>query len=213
MKLLGLALFLGVLLGSQIGFGSWEPKEGALALEDVKLLTDLKGKVEGRPVQLMAVAAGIRVKKVVFVKAKVYVAELLASSPEKFQKDETTALNSVLGIDSVAMRLTFLRDVDAKSFRSAFADGWKENKFPESDPWSKNFLEKIAVLGELKKGDQLLVLATKSKEGDLIVVDNFKEKQLLFPAQSEDRRRIFALWLGQPADSGLEDLKEKFLGK
>jgi hypothetical protein len=215
-KYMNLLVFVWVIawmVESQAAFGGWEPKLGNERLEEVPLLTELKGKVEDRAVQLKAVTAGIRVKKVVFVKAKVYVAELLASTPEKFQKDEASALTSLQEMDSVAMKLTFLRDVEAKSFRGAFLDGWKENKISENDPWAKNFLEKILVLGEQKKGAQLLILASKSKGGDLILVDNFNDKQLLFPAQPDDRRKVFSLWFGQPADSGLQDLKAKLLGK
>ncbi len=211
LKILVLVFCWGLAVPSLVEAKTWDFSENGKVLEEVKLLGSFKGSVEGSNLNLTAVGSALRVKKVLFVKAKVYVGELFFSEPEKFKRSKEEALGSIQNSESVALRLSFLRDVDAKSFRNAFIDGWKENGISEKDPWVTNFLQKISLLGELKKGTQLLLVAAKTKKGEVIFVDNQQGYTLLLPSKSADRATLFSLWLGKASDSGIADFQKELI--
>jgi hypothetical protein len=211
LKILALVFGWEMALAGLAEANPWESSESGKVIEGVKLSGSLKGTIEGSSLNLKTVGSALRVKKVLFVKAKVYVGELFFSEPEKFKRSKEEALSSIHSAESAAVRLTFLRDVDAKSFRNAFMDGWKENGISEKDPWVINFLQKISLLGELKKGTQLLLVAAKTKNGEVILVDNQQGFSLLLPSKPTDRTTLFSLWLGKASDSGIEDFQKELI--
>ncbi|HVP66395.1 MAG TPA: chalcone isomerase family protein [Anaeromyxobacteraceae bacterium] len=149
--------------------------------------------------------AGLRVKTVVFVKAKVYVAALYL--PRKM-----TDATAIVALDEPkAVRMVFLRNVDRSSVLGAFRDGFEANspaQAPELLPKLK--LLEPALPDEIKEG-QVLVVAYAPGRGSTVGIEGGKPAVV---AGKEFADALFRNWLGpKPADGGLEDLREALLGQ
>ncbi len=208
-----LGLFLGWgFFGALDGVASaWNGQASGQELEGVKLSANLEQTVGGEKLIFTSVGKGLRVKKVIFVKAKVYVAELFFTNPEKFVRSAAEVLSSLEASKGVAVKITFLRDVDGGAFVSAFRDGWKANQLSDQDPFLKTFLEKVKELGEQKKGSELVVATIQSGKTERVFLNSSSGSNFEMEAKAEDRKKLFCLWLGKTSDSGLEDLQKELL--
>lgn len=217
MKLLNVFLFVGLCMAWSFFCAldgvaaAWEGQASGQELEGVKLSASLTRVVDGETLTFTSVGKGLRVKKVVFVKAKVYVAELFFTNPEKFVKSSAEALSSLEASKGVAVKITFLRDVDSGAFVSAFRDGWKANQLSEQDPFLKIFLEKVKELGDQKKSSDLVVAAILAGKNEKVFLNSSSGPNFEMDAKPEDRKKLFSLWLGKTSDSGLEDLQKELL--
>src|SRR5690606_8387548 len=120
-----------------------ETQPGDKTLEGVKLAKSAK--FQGKTLELAG--AGFRFKKVVFVKVRVYVGELFLDKPADFVRTTEGALASFDKSSALAMRMTFLRDVDAKDVQGAFEDALKANGVSVEDSAVKKFLEAVKAGG------------------------------------------------------------------
>ncbi|PMZ55260.1 hypothetical protein, partial [Pseudomonas sp. FW300-N1A5] len=85
------------------------------------------------------------------------VAELLASDPIKFVHSAAGALSSLKEEKNIAMRLSFLRDVDESKIRSSFREGLVANKVDLSDVAIHALLEGIFATGPIREGDTVMI--------------------------------------------------------
>lgn len=180
-------------------------------IEKVSLAPAANATVEGETINLKAISAGMRMKKVLFVEFKVYVAELFASSPESFKKNESQALASLKGQKAVAIKLHFVRAVEAKDVQKSFADALKINKIDVNDGAVKQFLD-ATKNGKAEEGKALTVLGATLKDGSEVIfyeTTGGEISEIKGPAGFIEK--IFSIWLGRPADVGLAELKKQLL--
>jgi len=186
---------------------------GAREVEGVKIAEAAKASVGDRTHSLKLVGAGLRFKKVAFIKAKVYVGELFADAPEKVSKSAGEVLGSLDGQKAVAVRMTFLRDVDGEKVSGGFKDGLEENKVSLSDPAVRMFLEAVKLGGEAKEKTSLTVLGEKLAGGkEAVTYEGSSGKVVTVTGEPGLVRNVFSIWLGKMSDSGLENLKSEILG-
>jgi hypothetical protein len=186
---------------------------GTRELEGVKLTEKATAKVADRAYELKAVGAGLRFKKVVLVKARVYVGELLLDAPEKFQRGADKALDSLAQEKAVAIRMTFLRDVDGATVQKSFREGLEANAAPLSDAAIQGFLEAVKTGGQAKEGKAIVVLGEKLAGGkEAISYENVDGKVTTLIGGPGLVKAVFSIWLGKVDDSGLENLRKGLLG-
>ncbi|RZA06514.1 MAG: hypothetical protein EOP11_10165 [Proteobacteria bacterium] len=180
-------------------------------LEGVK--TPAKGRVEiqGRASNVSSVGLGLRYKKVVFVKAKVYVGQLFLSEPSTFKKTKAEALGSLAQSKVAVMQMHFLRNVDAPTVQEAFRDSFKENKIALEQEAIQKFLTAVKAGGPAVEGKALTVIGEKIGARELVTYEGTDGKPVTIEGGEGFRKEIFALWLGEPTDSGVENLQEGLL--
>jgi len=192
----------------------FKSEPGEIKLEGVALAKALTIDFDGKKESLKRVAAGIRKKQFTFIWPKVYVGQVFVDDAADFKKNTIAlAYQSVEKALVAAVSMTFLRDVDNEKLLAGFKDSLETNRFMEAkDPVTKSLLEMVKASGDIKEG-QTLWIALK-KNGDmnqtLIFVngEGFLQKSLVGIGAS---KRIFSMWFGIPADSGIKDLQEQLL--
>lgn len=182
-------------------------------IEGVPTAKEAKVIVDGRASSLKVVGAGLRYKKVAFIKAKVYVGELFADAPEKIQRSADGAVGSLAATRVLAMRMTFLRDVDGEKVSHGFRDALEENKVKLDGAAIKAFLDAVKAGGEAKEKKTLVVVGEKAggKE-ETVSYENADGKVVTVHGEAGFVRDVFSMWLGRIDDSGLENLKKEILG-
>lgn len=186
-----------------------ETTVGDKALEGVKLAKSAK--FHGKALE--PVGAGLRFKKVAFIKAKVYVGELFLDKPADFVRTTDGALASLDKSSASAMQLTFLRDVDAEDVQGAFEDALKENGVNVEDAAMKKFLGAVKAAGGAKDGKTLVVAAERKGGKEFVTYEDSAGKAETIEGGPGFIRQVFSLWLGKATDSGVENLQQGLLGK
>lgn len=156
--------------------------------------------------RLQLVGAGLRAKKVAFIKVRAYVAELFAADPAAWKRDENEAAVS-LAQQSWALRLHFLRDVDAAKVSGSFKEALEANKVDLTAPGIKEFLKAVEAGGDAKEGQVLSFLFDKDK----LTYEAPNGTLSTIIAPKGFATQILSIWLGTPADSGLTELKKSLL--
>lgn len=186
---------------------------GNAEIEKVKLSSSASGNVEGKNLKLSSVGAGLRYKKVAFVKAKVYVGELFVDDPAKLIRSSEGAVASIDQLKAIAIRMIMMREVDAKKMSAAFEEGLKENGISLDKQEIRAFLSAVQAGSEAKEGKAAMVLGLKLDGGDeAIVYEDCEGKTSTLRGESGFIRSIFSIWLGKMNDSGLENLRKGLLG-
>ncbi|MFN8846228.1 MAG: hypothetical protein ACK5V3_11055 [Bdellovibrionales bacterium] len=193
---------LTILTVSTVGFSfektlSSQKWEKHTLSEKVKL-TSLGG------LELKSVAHGLRSKKVAFLNFDVYVAELLLPTSTAWDRKPQTWENS----SQSGVIMTFLRDVPAQNISEAFEAALKKNSVETNTPLYQDFLKKVTAIGDLKKGEVLLVARNLSSQEDVLVVEvegRFQEK---ISNSQPWTQNILKIWSGKPADPGIEAMQK-----
>lgn len=182
---------------------------GTAEVEGVKIASAAKAS----GVSLALVGAGLRYKKVAFIKAKVYVGEFFADAPEKIVKTADGALASLSAQKMVAIRMTFVRDVDGEKVSNGFREALEENKVKLDGPAVKQFLDAVGSGGAAKNKAALTVVGEKRPGGkEAVSYESATGKLVTVEGEPGFVHDIFSIWLGKIDDSGLENLKEEILG-
>ena len=114
-----------------ISFAALLNPSGAIhKLENVKLPTKVSLTVGTRSSDLISIGEGLRYKKIVFIKTKVYVGQLLSSDESLVIKEKGQILDSLSKQKAVAMQMTFLRDVDVKAIGGHLENLSKKMVYP-----------------------------------------------------------------------------------
>jgi hypothetical protein len=178
-------------------------------IEGVSLSQSMEFPAKAGAVKLNRISAGLRYKKVVFIKAKVYVAQLFGNDPSKFKRSESEALLSLKDQSNLAIQLTFLRSVDAEKIQNAYKEGFKENAISADEAGVKEFLVAAGAGGDSKDGSTISISAERLPGGqERITYVGPNKKAAEVNGTSGLIEKIFSLFLGKMSDSGLESLKK-----
>ena len=187
-------------------------EKGTRTIEGVNIAQSAQGTLDGKKIELGSVGAGLRWKKVLLMKVKVYVAQLLISSPERFVRKSAEALKSLEDSESVAIQLSFLRSVDADTVQSSFRDALSANKVDMQNPSIKTFLDAVRMGGDADAGASLTILVTKHSDGsESLIYEDTAGHQTRIHGDKGLSHKIFSIWLGTPSDDGVASLKNDIL--
>ena len=153
---------------------------------------------------LKSVASGLRTKKVAFLTFNVYVAELLLPASTAWDQKSATFENS----PTSAVMMTFLREVPAKNISEAFSDGLKKNKIETNTEAIQQFLKKVTSLGDIKKGEVLVIARNQSDSSDQLLIQIPPRFSEVVSSKEKWTTSILKIWSGEPADSGITALQK-----
>ena len=167
--------------------------------------------VTGSDAKMSLIGAGLRAKTVLFVPAKVYVAELFSNEATKYSRDNN-ALKSLETATVTAVRLTFLRGVDAATVASSYREALAANSVNLKDAAISQFLANVEAGGDAANGKSFVMLLIQTKEGGTnLYYEDTNGKQSVVQGPRALQQQILSIWLGASADSGLEKLKKSLL--
>lgn len=178
-------------------------------IENVAISKSASAAVGGRQYALTTVGSGVRAKKIAIVNIKVYVGQLLVADPTHFARTMDGALDSVGAMKSAAIRLDFLRTVEAQTVQSSFKDSLMANQVDLNLPALHEFLDTVASGGDATQGKALTLIGEKLTEStDAVTYEDTAGKVTTITGPTGFMRDIFSIWLGRPADGGVENLKK-----
>lgn len=201
------------LLFVQSSFAALLTPSGATEkVENVNIYKSVTATVEKESILLSSIGAGLRAKKVVFLNVKVYVGQLFVQSVDDFKKSISEPLTALKNQRTVAIQLHFLRDVDAENVQKSFIEALKTNKVNVEDSSVKQFLDTVQKGGEAKQGKSLTILGSLSPDGNEVIYYETTSGTISEIKGSKDFiEKIFSIWLGNPADDGVANLKKSIL--
>lgn len=137
--------------------------------------------------------AALRSKKVLMIKVKVYVAEYFKSES-----------------GDQAMRLQFLRDVDAEKVMNSFKDALTVNAVDLQQMETQAFLKAVTDGGEAKEQTAMTILSINHNGNEYLIYEGPSGKRTDLKVPAGFGQKIFSIWLGKPADEDLADMKKAF---
>jgi hypothetical protein len=181
-------------------------------IENVAIAKSATAKIADRNLTLQTVGAGLRSKRVAVVNVKVYVTQLMLSDSTHYVRTDAGALDSAATSPSSALRLDFLRSVDAQTVQLAFRDSLIANQVDLNDTGIKAFLDAVSAGGDAAQGKALTIVLEHLPTGQEAVTyeDNAGKATTVVSGQGLVRK-ILSIWLGKPADSGLNNLKKSLI--
>ncbi len=166
--------------------------------------------------QIAFVNAGVRVKKVAVINVKVYVTQFFADQPARFVKTpatadlavDTSSLKSIADLGTVALKLDFVRDLDAASIVDSFDDALKANGLTSAtDTGLSEVLRAIEAGGDMYPRDSISIVGVNGATNDTLYIENNRGVARKITADNKLVEKMFSIWFGIPADSGLKTLK------
>lgn len=186
---------------------------GPQNIEKIQIAKEGTVSIEGQKIPVSLLGAGLREKKVMVFPVNVYVAELFANEPGKFIRTSTEALNSLEQSQTIAVRLHFLRTVDAATLEKSFKAALNANNLNPAEEPLAGFLAAISSGGEATKGQSLTIVSQKNiDKTERIFYENTSGKvstPLLGPEGFS--KKMMSIWLGVPVDKEIEALKESLV--
>jgi hypothetical protein len=168
--------------------------------------------VDGHAYKLNTVGSGLRSKKVLLANIKVYVAQLLVSSPNSFVRKDNEALKSLEDSQTVAIQLAFLRTVDAAKVQVSFRDALDANKVDINQGAIKQLLSAVNNGGDANSGGTFTFVVNKNSDGsETLVYEDTAGKQVEIKGDKGLTHDVFSMWLGVPADDGIANLKSSLI--
>lgn len=213
MKLSSL-LFSFALLTQVASAGVLSLENGTRKIEDVNIASSASVHFGGTSEvqKLDSIGAGLRSKKVLVAKVKVYVAQVFLDNAGKFVRTNDGAMASVSNMKAGAIHLTFLRDVDAPTVQISFREALEANNVNINDKGVAAFLSAVNDGADARNGKSMNISLTKSDDGKVTVVyENTSGVEKTVVGDEVLFKGIFSIWLGTPADSYLAALKADIL--
>ncbi len=188
---------------------------GTLQLNGVNLnktatINDAAGAPTALKMDLLG--AGLRSKTVLIVEAKVYVAQLFSDNKAGFSRDANALTSLVKNSSRIALKINMLRTVSAVSLAQSFREALQANGYV-IDTELTNILALFEKSAEATSGKSLSLLMKKDATANKVNVyyEDTTGKTQSVVAAPEVMIKILSIWLGKPADSGLEKLKASLL--
>jgi hypothetical protein len=166
---------------------------------------------KGEKTTLELAGKGLRVKKVVFVNVKVYDAYFYASDMGTLQRTEKDFLTSLDTQKRFAMRLKFLRSVDAEAVRNSYRDALKANEVDLEGPGVKEFLQAVELGGEVKEGQNLSMIGVRTATGESLLFENARGEVAEIKGAAGFLKQIMSIWFGETPEAAMLDLKKSLL--
>jgi len=158
------------------------------------------------------IAAGLRSKKVAgMFNVKVYVAEVLGTQASSFVKSASGATASLVAMNGWAIRLTFVRTVDAGTVQSSFQEALTANGYDLTDKDLTAFLKLVSDGEDANSGTTMTISVLKGTAGQVVVYQDSSGAIKSFTASTDISTKIANIWFGTPADSGLANLQSDLL--
>jgi hypothetical protein len=160
-------------------------------------------------VPLDLVGAGVRTKFLF----SIYVGQLYSSDVTTFVRKDDKALESFDQGRTLAMSLSFVHDVSANDVQKGFRDALAANDVDLNDPAIAQFLSAVKKGGDADDGKSLLVATNKLADGtEVLVYEDTKGVATTINAPAGTSKKVFSIWLGEPVDGGVRDLKTQIIG-
>ncbi|MES3038542.1 MAG: chalcone isomerase family protein [Bdellovibrionota bacterium] len=182
---------------------------GAKKIENVTLST--AGTYQTTKMEM--VGAGLRKKKVLAMKANVYVAQVFLSSPESFVRTADAAAKTAALSQVAAVQLTFLRAVEAEKVQTSFLDALVANNIDTNAADVKAFLAAVANGGEAESKKTMTILIQKNQGSETLVYEDTAGKVTKVAGNEGLGLKVLSIWLGTPADAELGDCKNQILAQ
>jgi hypothetical protein len=111
-----------------------------------------------------------------------------------------------------AIHLTFLRGVDAATVQVSFRDALDANDIDLNNKGIAAFLAAVKEGADAKDGKSMNISLQKDSKGVVTVVyENTSGVEKTITGDETLFKGILSIWLGEPADSGLETLRAVIL--
>ena len=207
--MLKLIVTISILI-SQFTFASLlTNKEGTKNIGDSTAFLHTEFNQGNTKATLRLAGAGIRTKKIALFRLNVYLAEWFVNETKPWKK----SIDHLDEISPVAMRMTFLRDVETEKMESAFRDAFKVNKIQTDDPTIKKFLSLVLEEGQIKKGSSMTLSGVvQSDKSEKLIYESGSGKisEIIGPAGF--LKQIFSIWFGEVSEDTLLELKKLLIG-
>jgi hypothetical protein len=182
----------------------------AITLNKTASINDAKGSPTNLKMDLLG--AGIRTKTVLVVEAKVYVLQLFSDNKAGFVRDSSALSSLIKNSNRIALKIDMLRTVSASAMSESFKEAIEANGYA-IDSELNNILGLFSNSADANQGKTLTLLMTKdlAQNKSNIYYEDAKGSLRSVVASPEVMTKIMSIWLGAPADSGLEKLKTELL--
>lgn len=207
------AVVLGVSVLSQAAVLSYE--SGSKNLNGVNLSQSETVLDNGAStsIKLDILGAGLRTKTVLISLVKVYVAQLFSDNKPAFSRDNNALESLVKNSNFVGMKIDMLRTVTASALAASFKEALVANGYAIDSELS-NLLALIENAAPATTGKSITILLRKDPSNDgktNLYYEDTTGKLHSFTGSVELMGKIMSIWLGTPADDGLERLKADLL--
>ena len=189
--------------------------DGTKQLEGVVLhpsakINDEKGQPTALSMDLLG--AGLRSKTVLFVAAKVYVAQMFSDSKATFARTTNDALSTLVKNSKfVAMKMTMKRNVSASTLAVSFREAIEANDYT-IDTELEQMLKLVETSADGAQGKSLTMLMVRNATGGTnVYYEDVNGTQKSLAGSAEMMTKVMSIWLGKSADPGLEELKASLL--
>lgn len=187
-------------------------KASGKSVEGVSVAQEANVNLNNQAIPVSVIGAGLRTKKVLIAKVKVYVAELLSSDASKFVRADGKALASLEESRTIALRMTFLRDVEAEKVQTSFKEALATNQVNTNDAAVSQFLAAVSNGGEAKSGKSLVIVTQKNADGsESVSYEDTNGKVTTVAGTKGLSAKIMSIWLGKPSDDGVANLKAQII--
>lgn len=192
-----------------------ETKSGEKSIAGVKLSSEATFQSEGKAITLKPYASGLRKKKVALFWPRVYVSQIFTTAGLTVPPPSMEEALATLSKQSiVALTLTFLRDVSASRQKDAFEDSLERNGFDPKAEDFKPLFEIVEKAGEAKDALTTTIVFERRKDAsEWIHYENGRHELQTKSFEKGMIAKILSIWVGKPADSGMERLHQQYLGK
>jgi hypothetical protein len=164
--------------------------------------------VDGKPVTLESVGAGIRTKFVF----DVYVANLMMDSASRFVRTSDGALASLENSNTVAMLMSFNHDVGASDVQVNFRNALVLNKVDINKPEIKAFLAAVTKGGDIDKGQSLTMMVHKNSDAsEVLTFEDNNGKVTTIKGEKGLTQSIMSIWVGVVTEDRLVTLKNDII--
>lgn len=206
-----LSFTLATALFSQIASaGVLSIERGSRTIEGVSIGSSATLSIGGST-KLDYIGSGLRSKKVLVTNVKVYVAQMFMDNAGKFVRTSSGAAASVADMKAGAVRLTFLRAVDASTVQTSFKDAFNANGVDVNNKGVADFLSAVKAGADAKQGKSMNISMKRDSSGVTVVYENTNGGEKTIKGDSSLFKAIMSIWIGSPADSGLATLKSSIL--
>lgn len=211
MSFKGLVFFITFTLFLSVQAGILTKEVGTNSIAGIPLGKSALVKINNVNLNLSLIGAGLRQKKVLISNVKVYLAELYSAEPNKIVKSSEQILNSLEASSTIAMQLTFLRSVEAEKVQVSFRDALVANNVNLDEPAIATLLSNVVKGGDAKDKGTLTFVVNKNTDGSETLYYETTEGIISSVTGSQLSKKVFSMWVGEPADDGLKKLKEEIL--
>ncbi len=192
--------------------GTLSLEKGNRSIEGVNIAKSATLNMSGSSEKLDYIGSGLRLKKVLIANVKVYVAQLFLDNAGKFVRTSSGAVKSLSDMKAGAIHLTFLRSVDASTVQVSFRDAFDANNVDLNNKGIAAFLAAVKEGADAQNGKSMNISLQKDDKGVVTVVyENTSGVEKTIKGDNTLFNGIMSIWIGEPADTGLSNLKSAIL--